>query len=126
MNELKDISILIAEDDPDLRELMVDSLQYAGALVVGVENGSLALQVLKDKKIDVLISDVRMPGGDGIELLRNIAITNIPRPRIFLHTGFSDLSAVEAKTLGVIKTFHKPVNLEILVNEIQVYFKDLS
>ncbi|MGN0771655.1 MAG: response regulator transcription factor [Christensenellales bacterium] len=68
--------ILVAEDDANLRKVVVDTLKNENYTVVGAENGSVALNCFCDEKFDLVITDVMMPQMDGNELcasIRNIA-----------------------------------------------------
>jgi len=60
--------VLIVEDDRDLREALIDTLQASDCYVVAAENGEAALKVLATQHVDLVCSDVNMPGKHGIEL----------------------------------------------------------
>ena len=60
--------VLIVEDDRDLREALIDTLQASDCYVVAAENGEAALKVLATQHVDLVCSDVTMPGKHGIEL----------------------------------------------------------
>ena len=64
--------ILVAEDDPLIREITEDTLRSAGYRVVSVEDGQEALEALPRVRPDLILSDVRMPRCDGFELLRRV------------------------------------------------------
>jgi CheY-like chemotaxis protein len=64
--------ILLVEDEADLREPISEELMYFGAKVLQAANGQEALRLLEANPIDAIVSDVRMPGGDGVELLKNV------------------------------------------------------
>jgi CheY-like chemotaxis protein len=72
MKSLKDATVLVVDDEDELREIFVDEFRAIGAKVFEARQGVEALEILRREKIDVLLSDVRMPGGDGISLIRNI------------------------------------------------------
>ncbi len=59
--------ILIAEDEPDIRELVAFTLQFAGYEVVSASNGEEAIQLAKDELPDLILMDVRMPRMTGYE-----------------------------------------------------------
>jgi DNA-binding NtrC family response regulator len=65
-------SILVADDEPDLRELVKITLEAAGHRVVTVADGRKASAALQQQKFDLVITDVLMPDRDGIELIREI------------------------------------------------------
>lgn len=68
---MKRISVLIADDDADLRDLMQIWLTKAGQLVKCVTNADKARGQLKDGAFDLFVCDVRMPGGDALQLIRD-------------------------------------------------------
>ncbi|WP_290498758.1 response regulator transcription factor [Kocuria sp. UBA5001] len=65
-------SVLVADDDPDIRDLVVFKLQQAGYEVRAVEDGTAALGALEDAIPDLVVLDVMMPGLSGLDVLRQI------------------------------------------------------
>ena len=65
-------SILVVDDEPDLRELVQITLERAGHKVVTAENGRKAGDVLAQQALDLVITDVLMPERDGIELIGEV------------------------------------------------------
>ena len=72
MPSLQGLSVLIVDDEPDAREVMAAALQACGASVVSASSARDALQALERDEVDLLLSDIAMPGGDGCELIRAI------------------------------------------------------
>ncbi len=106
--------ILIAEDDRQNRDLLVEYLNSAGYETVGVEDGDEALEHLQNNDVDVLIADIKMPKMDGISLL---AKTKREKPGIMvlMITGHACVNtAVQAMKLGAEDYITKPVNLDEL------------
>ncbi len=66
------VRILVVDDDPTLRELLVDTLTTLGYESIAAESGEQALEMLKDLKVDLVITDVKMDVIDGIELLARL------------------------------------------------------
>ncbi len=64
--------VLVAEDDPILRKMFVETLSSLDYLSTGVENGEKALDILSSKKFDLLITDIKMPKMDGISLVKTL------------------------------------------------------
>lgn len=85
----EDETILIVDDEPSLRELLEEILQTHGYKVLAAENGNAALEILKHKQVDLIISDVIMPGMDGYELSQKVR-DKYPQVKIQLASGFSD------------------------------------
>jgi len=69
---LDEILVLVVEDDADSRDMLKTLLECEGARVIAVDCGPTALQVLGKHSPDVLVSDISMPGMDGIELMQEI------------------------------------------------------
>jgi two-component system response regulator WspF len=70
--ELKQASILLVDDEPFLREIMGEWLARVAGQVFCAEDGAEALKILAANKIDLILSDVRMPVMDGVETTRRI------------------------------------------------------
>lgn len=108
-------SILIVEDDADLREALSDTLQLANFDVVCAEDGNAALRILESTQIGLIVSDVQMPGMDGHSLLAAVKRqhANIPFVLITAHGNVSN--AVEAIKAGATDYIVKPFEAEVLI-----------
>lgn len=104
--------ILVVEDDPGLRFTMTDSLEEAGCAVTPVYDGAEAIRLLGSERFDVVVTDIRLPGKDGLEVLRE-AKTKIPPPSVITITGYGSIeSAVAAMKLGAEEYLTKPFTME--------------
>ncbi len=106
--------ILLVDDEPDLREILRNELEFLGAQIWEAANGKDAMELLQREKVDVVISDIRMPGGDGAALARQIRQQHPVDPRLILITGFADLQIPEALDLGADAYISKPFRLSQL------------
>jgi CheY-like chemotaxis protein len=70
--DLHGLSILVVEDEPDCRELIVETLHRAGARVFAARSSAEGFAALEEHQPDILVSDIGMPGEDGLGLLRRI------------------------------------------------------
>ena len=122
MKKLKDIKVLIVDDDEMMREVLASLLADEGALTLEAENGTRAFKIVQESKFDIVLSDVRMPGGDGITLAKNISRMKENRPLVFICSGFNDLSKETIQLYGIVKVFEKPFDHRSLINEIQINF----
>ncbi len=105
--------ILIVDDEKSARDGLVRALRK-DYRVFAAENGAIALEMLAAHKIDVLLSDVRMPGMDGISLMQR-ALKNNPELMCIILTAYGDVElAVEAMKLGAMDFMTKPINLDKL------------
>lgn len=110
--------ILLAEDDETMRQFLSRSLEKAGYEVVSVSHGIEALPHLAKGNFDLLLTDIVMPGMDGIELARRAAKMYKDLPVMFI-TGFAavamDRSQERPKNS---KLLQKPFHLKDLVDEV--------
>jgi two-component system, NtrC family, response regulator AtoC len=108
------IRVLIADDERNLRELIVRELGRRGHEVEGVADGAAALERIRENPFDVVVLDMRMPRKEGIDVLRELA-TFPEAPQVIMLTGFQEVStAVEAMKLGAYDYLTKPTKIEEL------------
>jgi two-component system nitrogen regulation response regulator GlnG len=108
--------IWIAEDDRSLRWVMEKAIRREDIQVRSFENAEALLDALADDQPEIIISDIRMPGMDGLELLQRIHSDHPDMP-IIITTAHSDLdSAVAAYQSGAFEYLPKPFDLEELVD----------
>tara|TARA_R110002073_G_scaffold88066_6_gene209096 strand:- start:1858 stop:2217 length:360 start_codon:yes stop_codon:yes gene_type:complete len=111
--------ILLAEDDDTMRNFLSRSLNKAGYEVITVSHGIEALPHLSSGRFDLLLTDIVMPGMDGIELARRVTKMYPELPVMFI-TGFAavamDRSAERPKNS---KLLQKPFHLKDLVDEVE-------
>lgn len=113
--DLTGFKILIVDDEEDLREILSEDFSLQGATVFTAKNGRDAFDIAVRELPHVILSDVRMPGGDGVELLKRVReVYGVAPPHVFLLTGFSDLKAEEAALLGGQGLVSKPFSLKQL------------
>lgn len=113
------MKVLIVDDEKELREHIGFEVERLDCDIFYAENGGAALDIFKEQKnIDIVISDVRMPDGDGLELLYNIK--KMSEVRIILMSGFADSDEKEALGAGAYSYIHKPFNFR----EVRQLLKD--
>jgi DNA-binding response OmpR family regulator len=97
---LENMSVLYAEDESELREVMAEILSYEIKTLYVAKDGLEAYEIYKQKKPDIIISDINMPGMNGIDLGKKIRETD-HSTRLIMLTAYSDvdnlLSATELK-----------------------------
>ena len=116
------MKILIAEDDNLSRTSISTLLKEIGHNVTECRNGREALKIFNDNSgLDLIISDIKMPEIDGIELLKKVKETRHENhPEVVLFTGFGDMtSAIEAIRCGAYDYILKPINIEELIKAIE-------
>lgn len=115
MNEkIKDISILVVEDEDELREELSEYIGLFFERIFSASNASTALSIYKNKKPDIIISDINMPDSSGLDLIANIR-KNDTQTKILILSAHSD----QEKLLRAIKLhletyLIKPVKMDEL------------
>jgi CheY-like chemotaxis protein len=109
--KLEDFNLLIVDDDESLRNTLCDFFTDEGAKVFSASNGEDALQISLVEKIDLILSDVKMPVMDGLELLKSLTDSDQKIPLIWLMTGQADLHEEGALALGAEGLLNKPFSL---------------
>ncbi len=102
--------ILIVDDDQLLRQVLANDFVRRGYDVVEAGDGSQALKCIEQEKVDLVISDVRMPKIGGVELLTTIRQQHGEIPVFMFITGFSELTLEDAYHKGASALFPKPFN----------------
>jgi DNA-binding NtrC family response regulator len=111
--------LLIVDDDPGQRSLLDSFLTSQGFETVPVSSGQRALEVLREQEINMMISDVRMPGLSGLETLRLARKEHSSFP-ILLVTAYADVrDAVGAMRDGAVNYLSKPIDLDELLASVR-------
>lgn len=112
--------ILIVDDDPTVLGVMRKLVEGAGHTVIPVSSAQAALDVLMGTtEIDVIISDVCMPGMDGLELLRQVK-AKYPTVEVIMVTGFGTLEmAVQTLRHGAFDYLKKPFKVDEFLGAIE-------
>jgi two-component system response regulator FlrC len=114
-------TILVVEDDKQLREALTDTLELAGCTVLQADSGEAAIDVLVTEMADMVISDINMGGMDGIALLK-ILRQRHPQLPVLLITAYGSISAsVDAMRSGAVDYLVKPFRPDLLVQTVARY-----
>ena len=112
----KDTYLLLVEDEAPLREITAERLTEHGYQVVAVESGEAALEQLSEFAFDVVLTDLRLPGIDGTELL-SAALARYPELVCIVVTGFGTVKdAVDAIKRGAAEFITKPFQFDHLLH----------
>jgi DNA-binding NtrC family response regulator len=116
---MNDFSILVVDDEKDFLETIVKRLQKRNIASVGVESGEAALAAMKERPFDVVLLDIKMPGGmDGIETLREMKKIQ-PLAEVILLTGHAAVeTSNDGMKLGAFDYLLKPINLKDLLQKL--------
>ena len=123
---MEKFKVLIVDDELDFLETIVKRLRARDIEVSGVESGYLALEALDSSTPDVIILDVKMPGMDGIETLREIKKKK-PLTEVIMLTGHASVeSGIQGMQLGAFDYLMKPIALDELLEKVrQAYERKL-
>jgi two-component system, cell cycle response regulator CpdR len=111
--------IILAEDDDSLRAFLTSSLARAGHTVESYGDGDSAWEALERASFDLLLTDIVMPGLDGIELARRGAEAD-PGMKIVFITGFAAVAlSAQSQAPKDAKVLSKPFHLKDLVAEVE-------
>jgi two-component system response regulator FlrC len=102
--------ILVADDEPGLREFITDALELDAHIVVAAKDGREAAKLLDERGFDLVLTDLKMPGLDGMALLRKIR-SEQPETEVIMMTAHGTVdNAVEAMKLGAFEYLQKPLS----------------
>lgn len=115
---------LVVDDEEDFLETLVNRLGKRNIDTTGVRSGEEAVDVMKKKLFDVVILDIKMPGGmDGIETLREMKRIQ-PLAEVILLTGHASVeTSIEGMKLGAFDYLLKPIKLEELITKMAQAFE---
>ena len=120
--------ILLVEDSPEVSLTVREILENAGHTVDDVDSGAAALKVLKTKKYDLIVSDIWMPGMDGIALLKEIRGSGSNIPVVVISGGAPNApltyTAPLAATFGANVVIYKPFEKAELLKAIATVLSD--
>ncbi len=112
------VKVLIVDDEQDFRQLFVKRFSLRNLEVDGAGSGKEALEALGRKEYDVVVLDVRMPGLDGIETLKELKKRH-PRTEVIMLTGHGSVkSGIEGMSHGAFDYVLKPFKIEDLLERI--------
>ncbi|HEY1697016.1 MAG TPA: response regulator [Polyangiaceae bacterium] len=111
--------VLVVDDKQEMADMLADDLSDRGFHGISALSGDEALRVLRTERVDVLVTDLRMPDVDGLDLLRASLALDPSRPVIMM-TGYGTLdSAMEATGRGAFHYLFKPFRLDVLVRVVE-------
>lgn len=115
-----DESVLVVDDDPLVRDLLVQFLSLRGYRALGVKDGHDALRMVEDMPPDLILLDMVMPGMAGIEVLQALREKEYPGGVIIMTGSHNEELLEDAWALGPQEVLVKPIDLERLLTAIQL------
>jgi DNA-binding NtrC family response regulator len=119
-------SVLLVDDESEFLDTLVKRIKKRNVDAHGVASGEEALAFLNRKPVDVVVLDVRMPGMDGIQALREMK-QRYPLIEVIMLTGHASLEvAIEGMELGAFDYMMKPIDIDELLYKLQDAYKKKS
>lgn len=113
---------LVVDDEPELRKAIIFDLKRRGCETYEAGCGDEAIKIVQAYPIDIVLSDVRMPNGNGVDLLKQIRKLNPDIPIVLLATGFADLTESDALRMGAYALLEKPLDRRKLYSMLEEAF----
>ncbi|MBU2646137.1 response regulator [bacterium] len=116
---MKQIKILLVDDEEEFVKTLSERIRMRNISSEVALNGEAALQLVEDEVPDVMVLDLKMPGIDGMEVLKRIK-KKYPEVQVIMLTGHgSEKDEETARSLGAFGYLNKPVNLDNLIQHIK-------
>ena len=120
---MKDMKVLLVDDEEEFVKALAERLQMRDLRSDTVLDGEEALSYVEDQEPDVMVLDLKMPGIDGMEVLRQVRKA-YPKIQVIILTGHgTEKHEEEAKRLGAFDYLEKPVNLDVLVKKMKAAYR---
>jgi len=120
---MKDMKVLLVDDEEEFVRALAERLKMRDLRSDTVLDGEEALSYVEDQEPDVMVLDLKMPGIDGMEVLRQVRKA-YPRIQVIILTGHgTEKDEEEAKRLGAFDYLEKPVNLDVLVKKMKAAYR---
>ncbi|MDZ7641964.1 MAG: sigma-54 dependent transcriptional regulator [Desulfurivibrio sp.] len=115
--------ILVVDDEQNMRIALYEALSRSGHQVTLAENGQMALELIEQQPPDLVVTDIRMPEMDGIEMLQQIK-ARAPELPVVIVTGYATVeTAVEAMKQGAVDYILKPFPVEVIDETVAKIFR---
>ena len=120
---MKDMKVLLVDDEEEFVKALAERLKMRDLRSDTVLDGEEALSFVEDQEPDVMVLDLKMPGIDGMEVLRQVRKA-YPNIQVIILTGHgTEKHEEEAKRLGAFDYLEKPVNLDVLVKKMKAAYR---
>ncbi|MBX5436129.1 MAG: response regulator [Alicyclobacillaceae bacterium] len=118
--------VLVVDDQFGIRMLLQEALGKEGHQVFQAPNGPAALDIIRRENPDLILLDMKIPGMDGLEILRNIRKLNVD-VKVIMMTAYGELDLIqEAMELGALAHFTKPFDIDELRQVVNAHlYEDL-
>jgi DNA-binding response OmpR family regulator len=121
---MKEMKVRLVDDEQTFVKTLSERLQMRDLENETVYDGEQALSFVDDKEPDVMVLDLKMPGINGMEVLRRVT-KKFPNMRVIILTGHgTDRDEEESRRLGVFDYLKKPIDIDVLVSRIKAAHRD--
>ena len=116
--------LLIVDDQFGIRVLLNEVFEKDGYETMQASNGKQALKLVKDKEPDIILLDMKIPGMDGLEILREIKKMDV-KSDVIMMTAYGELEMInEAMRLGALTHFAKPFDIDEVRDNVRKFTED--
>ena len=120
---MKDMKVLLVDDEEEFVKALAERLKMRDLRSDTVLDGEEALSYVEGQEPDVMVLDLKMPGINGMDVLRQVRKA-YPNIQVIILTGHgTDKDEAEAKRLGAFDYLEKPVNLDVLVKKMKAAYR---
>ena len=121
-----ELTVLVVDDDPKLREVVGYALRREGYTIVEARDGAEALTLVAERRFDLLVVDVSMPEVDGFEFVRRVRADDQQTPVLFLSARSDEIDRILGLELGGDDYVTKPFSTRELVTRVKVILRRLT
>lgn len=122
----KKVTLLLAEDEAEFRDVLSTSLTEAGYKVIQADNGKLAFDACLHKEVDLIVSDISMPGFSGFTLLKKLRIIGKDHIPVIFMTAYASHVFDEFSELDSVDVLSKPFEAHALLDKIKSSLEELE
>ena len=122
-NELKRVKTLLVDDDELIRDALGMAFKNKGCFMRAAESAEEGFKAIKEEQFDVIISDFRLPGLNGLDFLKLASVTHPHAVNILITAYRDEYIFSEAIRMGVTEFIEKPFSVKVLVNLLALALK---
>jgi DNA-binding NtrC family response regulator len=122
-NELKRVKTLLVDDDELIRDALCMAFKNKGCFMRAAESAEEGLNAIKEEQFDVIISDFRLPGINGLDFLKLATVTQPQAVNILITAYRDEYCFSEAIRIGVTEFIEKPFSVKVFVNLLALALK---